>query len=144
MRIIQVVVEIHEKRNHPFEFGHYDAGVRLVADLTDSMGTIGDMGAAIHRLQDTARQYVLEELDNWEGSIRQNERIKKLTNEIRHAIQFWSWRTQAEIEANKATITGLILELPEGMRGEFYDMLDKKVDAAITCGKYIDEEPLPF
>jgi len=34
MIITEVTVSVHEKRNHPHEYGHYDAEVRLTAQLS--------------------------------------------------------------------------------------------------------------
>lgn len=33
MNVTQITVMVHEKRNHPHEYGHYDAEVRYTAEI---------------------------------------------------------------------------------------------------------------
>ena len=65
MKITHVEVEVHEKRNHPYEYGHYDASVRLCADVDDTDG----VHAVIDELRDIARWHVKTECDQWRNSL---------------------------------------------------------------------------
>lgn len=66
MDVTQIRVSIHEKRNHPHEFGHYDAEVGLVAQLHS-----GDsLGPAIEELRVIARAHVRLECARWESEVR--------------------------------------------------------------------------
>lgn len=59
MEVIQVTVEIHV--NNPIEYGHYDASVRLTANL----GYADNPTEVIEQLRALARQQVREECDRW-------------------------------------------------------------------------------
>lgn len=68
MQVKTVEVQIHEKRNNPHAYGHYDASVRLTAEL--SGGELRGTEGAIEELLGKARGYVLAECDRWEASVR--------------------------------------------------------------------------
>jgi hypothetical protein len=78
MDITQITVTIHEKRNHPSEYGHYDASVTLVANLRET----DDPRDVVVRLRNSARKHVRQECDGWIASIKEQERISSL---IAHA-----------------------------------------------------------
>jgi hypothetical protein len=61
MNIQTVTVEIHEKRNHPHEYGHYDARVAYTAQVEE--GESAEDVAS--RLQELARTQVEAECDRW-------------------------------------------------------------------------------
>jgi hypothetical protein len=61
MNIQTVTVEIHEKRNHPHEYGHYDARVAYTAQVEE--GESAENVAS--RLQELARTQVEAECDRW-------------------------------------------------------------------------------
>jgi hypothetical protein len=61
MNIQSVTVEIHEKRNHPHAYGHYDARIAYTAQVEEGEAA---EDVAI-RLQALARQQVEAECDRW-------------------------------------------------------------------------------
>lgn len=66
MQITEIVVSVHEKRNNPYAYGHYDAEVRLTAEVTENE----DPDGAILRLRAIARQHVKNECNVWEAALR--------------------------------------------------------------------------
>jgi hypothetical protein len=67
MEITSVTVSVHEKRNHPHEFGHYDCDVRFTADLED--GEDADLVA--RQLRHRAGVQVAAECDAWVEGIEE-------------------------------------------------------------------------
>jgi hypothetical protein len=76
MKITQIKVSIHEKRNHPTEYGHYDSEVHLTAELEEE--DIGQEDELIPLLRDQARAQVKEECDAWEQNVLTAQRIEHL------------------------------------------------------------------
>jgi uncharacterized protein with PIN domain len=72
MNIQSVTVEIHEKRNHPHEYGHYDALVAYTAQVEEGESAED----VINRLRVLARQQVEAECDRW---------IKEIELEVKRA-----------------------------------------------------------
>ena len=60
MRVTEVTVEVHEKRNHPHEYGHYDCSVTLAAVLDDWEPS----DASISELRAMAAAHVKHHLDS--------------------------------------------------------------------------------
>lgn len=71
MKITQVTVSIHEKRNHPYEFGHYDCSVTYSADLA-GQDNVDEVTLA---LRGKARGHVEIECDRWLDTIHEKRRI---------------------------------------------------------------------
>lgn len=59
MKYQTITVGIHEKRNHPTEFGHFDANVSYTVQVEDGE----DIHRATEFLRKKAREYVEAELD---------------------------------------------------------------------------------
>jgi hypothetical protein len=83
--ITSVTVTIHEKKNHPFEFGHYDASVTLTAEINPAENE-KDVAQA---LQFTARSLVKQEIDGWVDAVNhereQNEALEIAQDGINRA-----------------------------------------------------------
>ena len=71
MVITEITVSVHEKRNHPFEYGHYDSSVTLTATISPNERR----STAIRDLQDRAAFYVKQQCDEWEKGIREARQI---------------------------------------------------------------------
>lgn len=83
MKIQTVTVEIHEKRNHPHEYGHYDSRVSYTAQLDE-----GEQAAqVVESLQFQARQQVAIECDRWIADVERKKEIEKARDDLRWAIQ---------------------------------------------------------
>lgn len=61
MDVTEISVMVHEKRNHPYEYGHYDCEVRLSAHL----GPDENVDEAAMALRDRAASQVRLHLDGW-------------------------------------------------------------------------------
>lgn len=82
MNVTQVTVSSHEKRNHPFEYGHYDAEVRFTAELAPGEDVI----ARTKELQYLAGSLVAEKCDVWIGGIRQERAIEEANQTFRRRL----------------------------------------------------------
>jgi|GEM_PF-3538110 len=138
MNITQVQVSIHEKRNHPYEYGHYDCGVTLTADLDPGQ----DYGAAVDVLRLQARAHVLAECNEWERDVREQKRIDDLRISIHGRLR--SVRYAGTLEGvNRYADSCLeqIAQLPQDMRGQF------KADLAVAMqeaqAQIIKEDDVP-
>ena len=128
MKITQVTVTIHEKRNNPFAYGHYDATVSLTADLVPN----DIYETAIQTLQTTARQYVLEECDRWEHQLRALTRIGELTDAIQETINRIGRTRKADmVDQHAADCEELIHSLPADLQREWLDDLAQAVQEAL-------------
>lgn len=119
MKVVEVVVEVHEKRSHPDEHGHFDASVRLTAEVED--GAYDDL--VILRLREIARMHVAQECDDWVASIREDRRIGRLENRIGAELRdFWYFSDERGLEIAKGCLR-LIGELPEAGLGRWEEVL---------------------
>jgi hypothetical protein len=120
MQITDVTVEIHEKRNHPYEFGHGDAMVRITATLGCEEGVYD----VIKRLRDLAREQVQAELDGWIAGIEEERRIERLVVGLGQLINDVAQDYYA-LRAAKAAVRS-IRERPEAsMQGKYRAKLRK-------------------
>jgi hypothetical protein len=65
MKIHRVTVEVHEKRNHPYEYCHKDCSVILEAEVEDGE----DVDSVIARLTRKAEKQVNTTLDAWVAKV---------------------------------------------------------------------------
>ena len=75
MKITQVEVAVHEKRNNPFAFGHYDCGVTLTAEYAED-AEHAELDVNLYDLRDVARGHVAAECDSWERGVRRDRRYQ--------------------------------------------------------------------
>ncbi|MBN1815339.1 MAG: hypothetical protein JXA14_26140 [Anaerolineae bacterium] len=122
MNVTQVTVTIHEKRNHPHEYGHYDASVTLVADVEPGKSP----GDVINDLRDIARLHVASELDSWIAKIEKGRRIDSLDHQIGSQIyQLRYAYTEEERQASVAAILETIADLPHYLQEDWKAKLEK-------------------
>ena len=120
MEITQVVVNIHEKRNHPHEYGHYDASVTFTAWVEPEE----DAGAVTELLRARARRQVFAECDAWGEKIREDHRISRLLGDFNLNINQLSWQTDKRVER----CNEIIAKLPEEMQAEHRERLKEAID----------------
>lgn len=85
-RVKEVVVSVHEKRNHPFEFGHYDASVTFTITADPNRRDQPDYMQGLTRLWQTrAHQIVCERCDGWEAGVREQRRIADVVGDLSRA-----------------------------------------------------------
>lgn len=147
MKITEITVECHEKRNHPHEYGHADASVRLTAVLTNE--TEYSAQREIDRLQGIARNHVQSELDAWIDGIKEQRRIDGLVNEITYKLR--NMHGSNRIRYAKEALA-IIRELPVDLRTDQRKRLRERLDATrpkpepeksssnecTNCGKKVD------
>lgn len=119
MKITQVVVEIHEKRNHPNAYGHYDARVSYTAELLD-----GEYAAdTVEKLQFVARQQVAAECDRWIEEIKTREAQESARRDLQWIVDRLENRLPNDHDT--ADFEGKIALLPGGEHPEWRDKLAK-------------------
>lgn len=110
MKITTVTVEIHEKRNHPHEYGHRDAQVAYTADLDEGE----EADAAVVQLQLQARQRVEAELDRWIAEVEQQRTWETARSQLGYMVS----RAEGD-DIDVAEFARHLLNLPEGEREEY-------------------------
>jgi hypothetical protein len=122
MNVSQVTVTIHEKRNHPHEYGHYDASVTLMADIEPGRSP----GDAINDLRDIARLHVASELDSWINKIEEQRRIGHICDSIKNKL--FHLRYARTIDEWTEQIVGTkeeIAELPDYLQDTWKEQLEE-------------------
>lgn len=94
MKVTQVQVTVHEKRNHPHEYGHYDAEVRLTADLEEGDTVAGTLDT----LRTMARVEVKQECDGWIESIQIEHELARQKFEQERAARRAEWEAARRAE----------------------------------------------
>jgi len=97
VNITSVTISVHEKRNNPHEYGHYDCDVRLAADLEEGE----DADQAVRMLRHRAGLQVKAELDAWiEGM--EEEILSQQEEYARRQEQEWEEQRQREEAAGES------------------------------------------
>ena len=126
MKITQVTVMVHEKRNHPFEYGHYDAEVRLTADLDSSDGAID----TVERLTRQARIAVVAECDQWIDSLASKQRAAHAVGKIERLLRQMNMEYSDEYyESYAQQLVDLLNDLPGALREKYANKVDEAVKA---------------
>ena len=124
MKITQVTVMVHEKRNHPFEYGHYDAEVRLTADLDSTDGAID----AVEQLTRHARVAVVAECDQWIDSLERKRRAAHAVQEIERLLRQMKREYSDEYyESYAQQLVELLNDLPEESRKGYANKVNDAV-----------------
>lgn len=79
MFVKEITVEVHEKRNHPHEFGHKDCSVSFSAMLEDEEDALD----WVELLREKADQQVKAHLDTWIAEIQLERDIESIESHIR-------------------------------------------------------------
>lgn len=83
MIVTQITVTCHEKRNHPYEYGHKDSSVTLTATIDHER-----LNSEIAELQWIANKWVNEELNSWVEDIRNEKELADLRQRIYDNIYY--------------------------------------------------------
>ena len=81
MKVNEVTVTVHEKRNHPHEYGHYDCGVTLTAECFWNETT----DEVVSNLRGEAAAHVQEHLDGWIAGITRRYELTGLIDRMEYA-----------------------------------------------------------
>ena len=136
MEIKEVTVTVHEKRNHPFVYGHYDCEVSFVADVN-----AGDsIDQSVSDLRTVARSNVQEELDDWEHDIliakEKEEREARVVRDINSLSYRYGYPDYDECRQD---VVDKIVACPKDEQAYFFDVLDSVEEQA-----KVDEDDIPF
>lgn len=118
MKVQTVTVEIHEKRNHPNEYGHYDARVAYTVEIEHDENP----AEVVSDFQCLAREQVLNECDHWIAEIERKRKIESSKSSLGWIIDRAADRrlnTTDEAEFSKH-----IDILPENERAYYVAKLD--------------------
>ncbi len=137
MNVTQITVMVHEKRNHPYEYGHYDAEVRYTADVEPGE----NVNDATDNLRDVAHGHVQAQCNAWLDDIERTWRVMQTTHDIRNYLY---WASHAPIQGTHddhcASAQKLIDSLPDFFRNEYQQKLDKiKADWATRAVEESDQ-----
>lgn len=119
MKIQSVAVEVHEKRAHPSRMGHYDASVRLSAELDDG----DDATVAVLQLQHQARQHVATECDRWEAQVNREKQREDARSNLDWVISLATHNSHTD--ANQEKFEQALFVLPADERPDFVQRLEK-------------------
>lgn len=113
MNVKQIVVEIHEKRAHPSEMGHYDAKVEYTVEISEAESP----DETVKFLQSQARQQVAIECDKWIAEIER----KQLAHNAKQHLDWIIDRAEGGyVEKNDDDQFELyLIPLSEGERAEY-------------------------
>lgn len=130
LNVQSVVVQVHEKRNHPYEYGHYDCQVTLEARVADDRS----LDVQIAHLRDKAAAHVRDHLGAWIAGIeREREEAaieakwQQLENRIAIEIDQFASLPMDKWEARRQMVMELIEQLPE----DWHDGWERDLDARI-------------
>lgn len=141
MLVTEVSVVIHEKRNHPYEYGHRDAEVRLAAQLTP----YESIDAVIDELHVKARSHVEKELDSWLKEIEYDRRVSAFLNSVRADINQLRWcRSHAEMDQAYSKIHSALTESDYTTGSVLVELEQAKAHAAeaIAARGNLDEDEM--
>ncbi len=115
MIIREVTVVAHEKRNHPYEYGHRDAEVRLTATIEDG----DNLEDVLVSLRTRARLHVNQELLWWIRKIeaevaKENHRrtFRTLIDHVHWCVNHCTKRVQSDPIQDRNR-PGLAHQIPE-------------------------------
>lgn len=113
--IKEVTVTVHEKRNHPYEFGHFDCSISLVAELPDLSYIQHEtmISDRIAELRAEALAHVQEECDRWELEQHRDYNYRGELGAIRACIHRISYVSSSELFG---VVKNAIKHLEEAMR----------------------------
>lgn len=145
MKITQVTVSSHEKRNHPHEYGHADAEVTLTATIEDG----DDVGKIIIALRNMTRSHVNTELDDWLAEIENERQREQLRYQVDGLVSSMH-RAKTEEQLQKRWVDALrhIKLLPDKEQKERIDALNEAADACRESWRVTaepdDDPPIDF
>lgn len=144
MKITQVTVSSHEKRNHPHEYGHADSEVTLTATIEAD----DDVSGIIIALRTMARSHVIAELDGWLAEIEKERRLVQLRIQIDNLVRNTRWeKTEEQLKKHWTDALQHIKLLPGKEQREHIDALNEAADACRESWRSIaepDDDPLAF
>ena len=129
----EISVTIHEKRNHPYEYGHYDCSVTITGDTY-----LGERDERIEELREIARRQVAAECDMWIAGIEEEKRIAELHREIGanlNALKDGRWCPRPFSVAKEPV--AMIRELSEVEQEGYRSLLRR---ALAKCAEYWQEK----
>ena len=127
MNVTQVTVTIHEKRNHPFEYGHYDASVTLTGNIeSNDLPTM-----VITDLKYMARGHVIEELDLWTNRVKEEKRVNDICENLSYDLGYLRKSTvgRTRLEYAKRAVKK-VKKLPVRMWGEWIEEIRQALESS--------------
>jgi hypothetical protein len=122
MNVIQTSVTIHEKRNHPYEYGHYDASITLTAEIAGGE----NHDDVVEHLRDAARAHVNDELDTWIDDLKETRRVNSIIGKIKQILYNLPFDSSAGYgKESIEKVIDLINQLPESLQDEHFHSLDE-------------------
>lgn len=125
MNITEITVSAHEKRNHPYEYGHYDAEVSYTA----TVGVADDILKVTKELQYLADSFVREKCDQWISLVNLERKVAAFEATFRSRLNNAVWTNdEAEAERRFADLDKWLRENSNGISatvvGELWTLID--------------------
>ena len=127
MNITEITVSAHEKRNHPYEYGHYDAEVSYTA----TVGVADDILRVTKELQYLADSFVREKCDQWISLVNLERKVAAFEATFRSRLNNAVWANdEAELERHLADLDKWLLENSDGMSVTVVSDMRVQIDPA--------------
>lgn len=86
MQVTNVTIDIHEKKNHPHEFGHFDARCSMSAQIGESE----DGDDVADDLRTLCRAHVQSEIDRWLEDVQADRDAAVAESQIGSVARGWN------------------------------------------------------
>lgn len=127
MNITEITVSAHEKRNHPYEYGHYDAEVSYTA----TVGVADDILRVTKELQYLADSFVRDKCDQWISLVNLERKVAAFEATFRSRLNNAVWANdEAELERRLADLDKWLLENSDGMSVTVVSDMRVQIDPA--------------
>lgn len=134
MKIQTVTVEIHEKRNNPNAYGHYDSRVAYTAEVQDGE----EAKDVVEQLQFIARQQVAIECNRWEAEVKREEQRNSARSSLRWIVDRAKNSLQGESDVKEFEKNVSLLPLDE--QAEYRTRLEESIEEFRgDTRKYLDK-----
>lgn len=135
MRVTEVSVSVHEKRNHPTEYGHRDCSVQIVA----SVEHLEAADVVARELLGKATAHVQRELGEWITVIEQDYRLAEVRSEVH--FQMRQLRVSFSGEIAKRTLAAIregVAALPADEQAALLEEAEKAYQVGMV--KFFEED----
>lgn len=137
-QVRSIRVSIHEKRNNPHAYGHYDADVSYEVATLDPL-TEAELDALTAFWLEKARKVAIAECDRWEAQVRLEEEIARAKERAESVLEALRWHDPSIGEQD--VFAKAIDLLPPAEQKQYLDRWDRAVAAFNAKTK---DDPIPF
>lgn len=133
-----ICVGIHEKRNNPHAYGHFDAEVTYEVATPDLL-TEAEVDELTALWQKKARETAIGECDRWEAQVRLEHEIANAKERAENVLEMLRWHAPSIGE--QSVFAKWVDLLPPAEQQGYLDRWDEAVAAFDAKAK---GDPIPF